>query len=83
MDFTHNFSIPGLYALNLTVSDAWGNTDSVEHVFNILAPEEVQEPINGTSDPNDDSTAKAWALLLLVPVFIFIAIVYILYIRNR
>lgn len=83
MSFTHNFSLPGFYDLDLTVSDAWGNTDSVEHVFNILAPDEIQEPVNETSDLDDDSTAKAMAFMLLVPVFIFIAIVYILYIRNR
>ena len=85
MNFVNNFTSPGLYDLNLTVSDAWGNTNSVEHVLNILASDAVQDPTNETSDPDDidGSTTKAMAFMLLVPIFIFIAVVYLLYIRNR
>ena len=88
MNFLYNFSLPGLYNLDLTVSDAWGNTDSVGHVLNILAPDMApdaqQEPINETSNADDDgSMTKVMAVMFLVPVFIFAAIVYLVRARNR
>jgi len=101
MNFSHNFTMPGLYSLNLTVLDAWKNNDSAEHVLNVTALEVLDVPNNetenGTSnetliDDNNnnnnsvngnDNTLKAIGILLLVPLFIFIAAVYILRIRNK
>ncbi len=92
-NLTHNFTQAGLCRLNLTVEDAWNNKGWVEHTINITISEtdgvlddgSGTDNTNETSDlPSDDnSIARTVAVLLLVPLFIFIAVVYVLRIRNR
>ena len=90
-NLTHNFTQVGFCDLNLTVEDAWCNKGWVEHTLNItaleitdsIADESVPDNNNETTDPSTDYDSKVMAVLLLVPVFIFVAVVYIMYIRNR
>jgi phosphatidylserine/phosphatidylglycerophosphate/cardiolipin synthase-like enzyme len=94
-NLTHNFTVPGLCSLKLTVEDAWGNVGQVEHVVNITVPDSAYEGgeagdsegssdnQNNSSSQSVDSIDRVVAILLLVPLFIFIAVVYLFRVRNR
>ena len=94
VNLTHNFTQAGFCTINLTVEDAWSNKGWVEHALNITSSEITglsdgdgsgTNGTNDTSDPStdDDSIGKTIAILLLVPLFVFIALVYVFRIRNR
>jgi hypothetical protein len=71
--FSHVIAGPGQYVLNLTVRDAWGNAGTYERTLNVVPADQM--PSNDTgSGGMDSSTAKMLLMFLLVPVFIFIAI---------
>lgn len=87
MYFNNVFENVGQYTVNLTVRDAWGNTASYERAINITE----NAPIDGAVDDSSDSNALegdraftiAMAILILVPLFIFIAILLVPKLRRR
>jgi hypothetical protein len=81
LDFVHNFSVPGEYSLNLTVSDAWGNSASFERSITVL--EEGSEPDEDDGTASDSSSAKMLLMFLLIPLFIFIAILVAARLKRR
>jgi len=82
------------HTVELIVSDASENTDNLTRAFSVIPF--FQEPVNetgnasenGTDDGDPDSgsdndTSKVIAILLLVPIAIFIALLYIVKVRER
>ena len=84
VNFTFNFTEPGVHILNLTVSDEWGNSGHVQH--SIIVVDESEPEQHGedeTQASEDDSMAQILAIMLLVPLFVFVAVIVALYLRNR
>ncbi|MDO9537170.1 MAG: lamin tail domain-containing protein [Thermoplasmata archaeon] len=94
-DFAWNFSTIGQYMLNLSVADAWGNNDSFARAINITSAPIIIDngddaEDDGTlnnSDESDDaldsSFSKMVLLFLLVPIFIFGALVGVVIAKRK
>ncbi|MDD4308643.1 MAG: PKD domain-containing protein, partial [Thermoplasmata archaeon] len=80
--FTHSFAVPGEYVLNLTVSDAWGNSACFERTVYIVDQDAVLEDGNETG-ADDDAMTSVLLILLLIPIFIFLAILAVVIIKRR
>lgn len=80
--FMHSFAVPGEYVLNLTVSDAWGNVACYERIVYIVDEDAVLEDGNETG-ADDDAMTSVLLILLLIPIFIFLAILAVVIIKRR
>ncbi len=80
--FSHVIAEPGQYIVNLTVRDAWDNAGTYERTLNVVPADEMQA--NETdSGGMDSSTAKMLLMFLLIPLFIFIAILAVARLKRR
>ena len=80
--------------IELRVTDAWGNTANLSRTFFVVPVESaVNNTDNGTETDDtgndtdnthtDDSTLKIVGILLLVPIAIFIALLWVVKVRER
>ena len=92
MNTTYNFTAAGSHLINLTVRDAWGNSDYSTETVNITVPElptdgpdttDEEPPEDDAAETAADEFAQTLAIMLLVPLFVFIAVIFTLYWRNR
>ncbi len=81
MVFLHTFPATGQHVLNLTVTDAWGNAASYCRTLTIL--EEGSETPEDEGTASDSSMSKMLLMFLLIPVFIFIAILAVARLKRR
>jgi len=81
LNFIYIIPVPGQYRLNLTASDAWGNSGSYERNLTVL--EEGSEAAEDDGAASDPSAAKMLLMFLLIPLFIFIAILAVVRMRRR
>jgi PKD repeat protein len=84
LHYNHAFEVPGQYLVSLTVRDAWGNSASYERAINVT----LTSPADGSTEEQDHGPAGddtfhiMIAVLLLVPIFIFAAILVVARIRR-
>jgi phosphatidylserine/phosphatidylglycerophosphate/cardiolipin synthase-like enzyme len=79
--FIFEMAAPGTYMLNLTVSDAWGNAGSYERSITVVAED---AEIDGQGNATGDDTMTIFILvLLMVPIFIFFALLAVIKLKRR
>jgi cardiolipin synthase len=87
--FSRYFVIPGTYQLNLTVFDAWGNSDSYNRALNITegsvgdGDETDNDPDDANNTDLDDSMMRVIFLALLIPIFLFAVLILLVIARRR
>ncbi|MFO7618623.1 MAG: phospholipase D-like domain-containing protein [Thermoplasmata archaeon] len=86
--FNHTFVALGSHAIELTVRDAWGNAGSYAAYVNVTV--ESPDPDDGAAGSTDDASTGGdpamvmmIGILLMVPIFIFIAILLVAKLRRR
>jgi hypothetical protein len=84
-----NFSEPGSHEVELVVRDAWNNTDTLVRSFSVILPTSMPpiddngEQYNDTGPASDDTSFILIGVLLLVPIFVVVVVLYIARIRTR
>jgi phosphatidylserine/phosphatidylglycerophosphate/cardiolipin synthase-like enzyme len=85
--FNNVFTILGQYSVNLTVRDAWGNAASYQRTLNITENAPIDSGDDNPADPGtlggDRTFNIVMAILILVPLFIFMAILLVPKLRRR
>jgi len=84
--FSHIYTMPGQYLVELTVRDFWGNAASYARALNVTAEGPSEDDGTPTDNENigEDSAFTAMiGVLLLVPIFIFAVLVLVSLKRRR
>ncbi len=83
LHFVHQFESVGSYDVNLTVRDAWGNAASYHQTINITEDAPAEETGDGVSQDTADTSLNIMiAVLLMIPIFIFVAILLVARMRR-
>jgi hypothetical protein len=85
--YNNVFAAIGQYSVNLTVRDAWGNAASYQRTLNITENAPIDSGDDNPADPGtldgDRTFNIVMAILILVPLFIFMAMLLVPRLRRR